>query len=90
MGMTLKELLTKGEGTLSAQEAKALAAQCRMDVDTLYTLLEERGIKVLEEENEPSLDVDSIMLRWRTPRTTTMTWALPMKTKRMPRRTRQT
>ena len=26
MGMTLKELLTKGEGTLSAQEAKALAA----------------------------------------------------------------
>ena len=27
MGMTLKELLTKGEGTLSAQEAKALAAQ---------------------------------------------------------------
>ena len=44
MGMTLKELLTKGEGTLSAQEAKALAAQCRMDVDTLYTLLEERGI----------------------------------------------
>ena len=61
MGMTLKELLTKGEGTLSAQEAKALAAQCRMDVDTLYTLLEERGIKVLEEENEPSLDVDSII-----------------------------
>ena len=39
MGMTLKELLTKGEGTL----------------------LEERGIKVLEEENEPSLDVDSII-----------------------------
>ena len=61
MGMTLKELLTKGEGTLSAQEAEALAAQCRMDVDTLYTLLEERGIKVLEEENEPSLDVDSII-----------------------------
>ena len=53
--------MTKGEGTLSAQEAKALAAQCRMDVDTLYTLLEERGIKVLEEENEPSLDVDSII-----------------------------
>ena len=61
MGMTLKELVTKGEGTLSAQEAKALAAQCRMDVDTLYTLLEERGIKVLEEESEPSLDVDSII-----------------------------
>ena len=44
MGMTLKELLTKGEGTLSAQEAKTLAAQCRMDAETLYTLLEERGI----------------------------------------------
>ena len=61
MGMTLKELLTKGEGTLSAQEAKALAAQCRMDVATLSTLLEERGIKILEEESEPSLDVDSII-----------------------------
>ena len=61
MGMTLKELLTKGEGTLSAQEAKALAAQCRMDVDTLYTLLEERGIKVVEEETEPGLDVEGIM-----------------------------
>lgn len=60
MGMTLKELLTKGEGTLSAQEAKALAAQCRMDEDTLYTLLEERGIKILEDA-EPSLDVDSIL-----------------------------
>ena len=47
MGMTLKELLTKGEGTISAKEAKALAAQCRMDEETLYTLLEERGIKVL-------------------------------------------
>ena len=61
MGMTLKELLTKGEGTLSAQEAKALAAQCRMDLDTLYTLLEERGIKIQEEETEPSLDVEGIM-----------------------------
>ena len=38
MGMTLKELLTKGEGTLSAQEAKALAAQCRMDLDTLVDI----------------------------------------------------
>ena len=29
MGMTLKELLTKGEGTLSAQEAKDLSrAEC--------------------------------------------------------------
>ena len=63
MGMTLKELLTKGEGTLSAQEAKALASQCRMDVETLYTLLEERGIKVLDNEAEEgaSLDVDSIL-----------------------------
>ena len=61
MGMTLKELLTKGEGTISAKEAKALAAQCRMDEETLYTLLEERGIKVLEEDTEPTLDVDSIM-----------------------------
>ena len=61
MGMTLKELLTKGEGTISAKEAKDLAAQCRMDEETLYTLLEERGIKVLEEDAEPTLDVDSIM-----------------------------
>ena len=63
MGMTLKELLTKGEGTLSAQEAKDLAAQCRMDVETLYTLLEERGIKILDNEAEAdtSLDVDSII-----------------------------
>ena len=38
MGMTLKELLTKGEGTLTAGEAKTLASQCRMDVETLYTL----------------------------------------------------
>ena len=62
MGMTLKELLTKGEGTLSAQEAKNLAAQCRMDVETLYTLLEERGIKILDEaEADTTLDVDGIM-----------------------------
>ena len=61
MSMTLKELLTKGEGTISAKEAKALAAQCRMDEETLYTLLEERGIKVMEEDTEPMLDVDSIM-----------------------------
>ena len=63
MGMTLKELLAKGEGTLSAQEAKDLAAQCRMDVETLYTLLEERGIKILDNETEAdtSLDVDSII-----------------------------
>ena len=90
MGMTLKELLTKGEGTLSAQEAKALAAQCRMDVDTLYTLLEERGIKILEERTSRVWTWTASLLRWRTPRTTTMTWALPMRMKRMPRRTRQT
>ena len=61
--MTLKELLTKGEGTLSAQEAKTLAAQCRMDVETLYTLLEERGIKIIEDEADAdvNLDVDSII-----------------------------
>ncbi len=62
MSMTLKELLTKGEGTLSAQEAKTLAAQCRMDVETLYTLLEERGIKVQEEDAESGgLDVEGII-----------------------------
>ena len=48
MGMTLKELLTKGEGTLSAQEAKDLAAQCRMDVETLYTLrLQARRVRTI-------------------------------------------
>ncbi len=56
MGMTLKELLTKGEGTLSAQEAKTLAAQCRMDVETLYTLLEERGIKIIEDEADADVE----------------------------------
>ena len=58
MGMTLKELLTKGEGTLSAQEAKTLAAQCRMDVETLYTLLEERGIKIIEDEADADVNLD--------------------------------
>ena len=62
MGMTLKELLTKGEGTLSAQEAKALAAQCRMDLETRYTLLEERGVKVLDDVDvDAGLDVDGIL-----------------------------
>ena len=62
MGMTLKELLTKGEGTLTAGEAKTLASQCRMDVETLYTLLEERGIKILDDEadGDTSLDVEGI------------------------------
>ena len=57
MGMTLKELLTKGEGTISAKEAKALAAQCRMDEETLYTLLEERGIKVLENSGADASEI---------------------------------
>ena len=63
MGMTLKELLTKGEGTLTAGEAKTLASQCRMDVETLYTLLEERGIKILDDEadGDTSLDVEGII-----------------------------
>ena len=38
MGMTLKELLTKGEGTISAKEAKALAVQCRMDEERFIFL----------------------------------------------------
>ena len=75
MGMTLKELLTKGEGTISAKEAKALAVQCRMDEETLYTLLEERGIKVLEEDAEPAWMWRASWLRWRTPKTTTTIWA---------------
>ncbi len=91
MGMTLKELLTKGEGTLSAQEAKALAAQCRMDLDTLYTLLEERGIKIQEEETSPAWMWKASWLRWRTLRTTTMIWAsVPMRTRTRARRTRPT
>ena len=65
MGMTLKELLTKGEGTLSAQEAKALAAQCRMDVDTLYTLLEERGIKSWRKRTSRVWTWTASLLRWR-------------------------
>ena len=60
MGMTLKELLTKGEGTLSAQEAKALAAQCRMDLDTLYTLLEDAGSRS-GRRDRAQLDVEGIM-----------------------------
>ena len=40
-----------------------MAAQCRMDVETLYTLLEERGIKIIEDEADAdvNLDVDSII-----------------------------
>ena len=64
MGMTLKEMLKKGasEGTVPAKEVKALAAECGLDVESLYTLLEERGIKIQKEaEAEASLDVDSII-----------------------------
>ena len=90
MGMTLKELLTKGEGTLSAQEAKTLAAQCRMDVETLYTLLEERGIKIIEDEADAdvNLDVDSIIAEVENARTTATSWVWAATTrKRPPRRT---
>ena len=61
MGMTLKEMLRKGasEGTVNADEVRALAQECGLDTESLYTILEERGIKI--QENEASLDVDSIM-----------------------------
>ena len=41
MGMTLKELLTKGEGTISAKAAKALAAQLSL-IHILLELLAKR------------------------------------------------
>ena len=61
MGMTLKEMLRKGasEGTVNADEVRALAQECGLDTESLYTILEERGIKI--QENETSLDVDSIL-----------------------------
>ena len=61
MGMTLKEMLRKGasDGTVNADEVRALAQECGLDTESLYTLLEERGIKI--QENEASLDVDSIL-----------------------------
>ena len=61
MGMTLKEMLRKGasEGTVNADEVRALAQECGLDTESLYTILEERGIKI--QENEASLDVDSIL-----------------------------
>ena len=90
MGMTLKELLTKGEGTISAKEAKALAAQCRMDEETLYTLLEERGIKVLEEDASLRWMWTASWPRSRMPRTTTMIWASARTRKSRARRTLQT
>ena len=61
MGMTLKEMLRKGasDGTVNADEVRALAQECGLDTESLYTLLEERGIKI--QENEASLDVDGIL-----------------------------
>ena len=61
MGMTLKEMLRKGanEGTVNADEVRALAQECGLDTESLYTILEERGIKI--QENEASLDVDGIL-----------------------------
>ena len=81
MGMTLKELLTKGEGTLTAGEAKTLASQCRMDVETLYTLLEERGIKILDDEadGDTSLDVEGIMAEVESAEANSESWAWAMK-----------
>lgn len=93
MGMTLKELLTKGEGTLTAGEAKTLASQCRMDVETLYTLLEERGIKILDDEadGDTSLDVEGIMAEVESAEQTAMSWAWAMKMRTIrQRRTPQT
>ena len=61
MGMTLNEMLRKGasDGTVNADEVRALAQECGLDTESLYTILEERGIKI--QENEAALDVDSIL-----------------------------
>ena len=42
MGMTLKEMLRKGasEGTVNADEVRALAQECGLDTESLYTILE--------------------------------------------------
>jgi RNA polymerase primary sigma factor len=63
MGISLKEMLRKGttEGTVSSDEVKSLAAECGLDVESLYTLLEERGIKIQESDGDGSIDVDSII-----------------------------
>ena len=54
MGMTLKEMLKKGstEGSVAVEEVKSLAAECGIDVESLYTILEDRGIKIQEAEAE--------------------------------------
>ena len=61
MGMTLKEMLRQGasDGVVSADEVRALAQECGLDTESLYTILEDRGIKI--QENEGSLDVDGIL-----------------------------
>jgi RNA polymerase primary sigma factor len=63
MGVSLKEMLRKGttEGTVSSNEVKSLAAECGLDVESLYTLLEERGIKIQETDGDGSIDVDGII-----------------------------
>lgn len=52
--MTLKELLQRGtsEGSLSSSEVNVVASECGVDSETLYTLLEERGIAVKPSTNE--------------------------------------
>ncbi len=71
MGMTLKEMLKTGanEGTVSAAEVKELAAESKVDVESLYTMLEERGIKIQEDENDADLDVDGIIAEVETAET---------------------
>ena len=61
MGMTLKEMLRQGasDGVVSADEVRALALECGLDTESLYTILEDRGINI--QENEGSLDVDGIL-----------------------------
>ena len=61
MGMTLKEMLRQGasDGVVNADEVRALALECGLDTESLYTILEDRGIKI--QENVGSLDVDGIL-----------------------------
>ena len=63
MGMTLKELLTKGEGTPERTGGQGVGRPVPDGCGDPHTLLEERGIKVLdnEAEEDASLDVDSII-----------------------------
>lgn len=63
MAVSLKELLKRGatEGTVTAEEVRALANECALDTETLYTLLEDRGIKIQENETDGTIDVEGIM-----------------------------